>query len=232
MQPDVICLDLDHTLWDTDPVIVAAEHATYDWIATHCPTAAECYTLDALREYKNAIAESYPQWRHQVSKLRREVLRRVFLQAGLQNEQAELMAHKAFAVFYHARSQVNLFDGASDALQQLAQYAPLVAVTNGNADLSIAGIDHLFSGHFSAEKIGAAKPEPDLFLAALEHCGASAANSVHVGDHQEQDIVAAARLGMKTVWVNLSDAPWAESECRPDQEINHLSQLPAAIAAI
>ncbi|ASP38162.1 HAD family hydrolase [Bacterioplanes sanyensis] len=232
MQPQLITLDLDHTLWDTDPVIIAAEQATYDWIAQHCPVAIEFYTLEALRQYKNTIAECYPQWRHQVSKLRIEVLRRVFLQAGLQETAAADFAEQAFAVFYHARSQVTLFDGALQALQQLSENAPLVAVTNGNADLSLIGIEPLFAGHLSAEKVGAAKPDPTMFEQAMAQHGVTATQCVHVGDHQEQDVVAAKRLGMKTVWVNLSDAAWTHTECEPDQEINHLSQLPAAIASL
>ena len=55
---------------------------------------------------------------------------------------------------------------------------------------------------------------------------------LHIGDHQQQDIAAAHRLGMKTIWVNLGDAPWTEESCRPDQEITHLAQLPAAVQVL
>lgn len=232
MQPALITLDLDHTLWDTDPVIHAAELACFRWIEQHCPVAAEFYTLETLRDYKNTIAECYPQWRHQVSHLRREVLRRIFLQAGLQDIAAGDMANAAFDVFYQARNRVTLFDGALQSLQQLSQSCPLIALTNGNANLSLIGIDHLFTAHFSAEHIGAAKPAADMFEAAMSHVGADPQHCVHVGDHQEQDIIAAQQLGIKTVWVNVSDADWGYSDCQPDQEINHLAQLPQAIAAI
>lgn len=237
MAIKLITLDLDNTLWETDPVIIKAEKACHDWIVENVPQAAEFYTMEALRQYKNDIAECYPQLRHKVSELRIEVLRRVFLQAGLTRskdgiDQAREKALAAFDVFYKARSEVTLFDGALSALETLKKDYPLMAVTNGNADLKLIGIDHLFDAHFNAENIGAAKPHPDMFEAALNKAGVSAAECIHVGDHQEQDIVAAKRLGFKTIWVNLSDAAWAEEECVPDQEITHLSQLKAAVQAL
>jgi len=237
MSIKLITLDLDNTLWETDPVIIKAEKACHNWIVENVPQAAEFYTLEALRQYKNDIAECYPQLRHKVSELRIEVLRRVFLQAGLSTskdgvDKAREKALEAFSVFYKVRSEVTLFEGALAALEALKNDYQLIAATNGNADLKLIGIDRLFDAHFNAEQVGAAKPHPDLFEAALKQAGVSAAECIHVGDHQEQDIVAAKRLGIKTVWVNLSDAAWAEDECVPDQEITHLSQLPAAISAL
>jgi len=232
MAIKLITLDLDNTLWETDPVIISAEKACHDWIVTNVPQAAEFYTLEALRDYKNDIAECYPQLRHKVSELRLEVLRRVFLQAGISGDEGRRKAQQAFDVFYQARSNVRLYDGALTALEALSQDYALIAVTNGNANLKLIGIDHLFTAHFNAEGVGAAKPNPDLFNAALQQAGASAAQCIHIGDHQEQDIVAAHRLGIKTIWVNLCDAAWAEDECTPDCEVNHLSQLVGAVEQI
>lgn len=232
MAIKLITLDLDNTLWETDPIIVKAEKACHDWLVTNVPQAAEFYTLEALRQYKNDIAESFPQLRDKVSALRLEVLRRVFLQAGISGDEGREKAQQAFDVFYKTRSEVTLFEGALDALQTLQNDYSLIAATNGNADLKLIGIDHLFDAHFSAEQVGAPKPQADLFEAALAHAGVNPEECIHVGDHQEQDIVAAKRLGIKTIWVNLCDAAWAEQECVPDQEITHLSQLVSAVAAL
>lgn len=229
MSVRLLTLDLDNTLWETDPVIVRAEKATHDWITEHVPQAASFYSLEALREYRNQIAECYPDLRFRVSKLREEVLRRVFMQSGIDRDRAASLAAEAFQVFYRARSEVTLFDGAEQALQELAAQYPLMAVTNGNADLQLIGIDHFFKAHFSAENVGAPKPAPALFESALRSAGVDASECIHIGDHQEQDILAAAALGIKTIWVNLSDAAWAHSDVSPDQEITHLSQLPKAV---
>ena len=228
----LLTFDLDNTLWDTDPVIARAEKLTHDWVCSNVPQAASLYSLDALLEYRNQIAASYPELRFRVSELRREVMLRVFLQAGIERAQAQQLAQECFDVFYRARSEITLFEGAEAILQQLGEDYPLMALTNGNADLGLIGIQDLFSAHFNAEQVGAPKPQPDLFEAALQASGVEAHECIHIGDHQEQDVVAAARLGINTIWVNLADSAWAETDAQPDQEITHLSQLPAAVRAI
>jgi len=228
----LLTFDLDNTLWETDPVIARAERIAQDWVMENVPQAASFYSLEAVREYRNQIAASYPELRFRVSKLREEVMRLVFMQSGIERERAAELARQAFEVFYRARSEITLFDGAEDILTALGQKYSLMALTNGNADLELIGISDLFTAHFNAEQVGAPKPQPDLFQAALKAAGIEAGEAIHIGDHQEQDVVAAARVGMKTIWVNLTDSAWAESETQPDQEITHLSQLPAAVQAI
>lgn len=228
----VLTLDLDNTLWHVDPVIKQAERAMHEWMQTHTPTAARFYTLPALQEYKQQIAECYPQLRHQISQLRREVMRRVFMQAGHNSDDARALAEQAFNVFYQARSQVTLFDGALNALTELAKEYRLIALTNGNADLAMIGIDHLFDAHFNAEHIGANKPDPALFYAAAQHAQCSPEQMIHIGDHPQQDIWAAQQVGAKTIWVNALAQTWPD-ELRPaDYTIEHLSQLSTAVASV
>lgn len=228
----VITLDLDNTLWHVDPVIKQAERAMHEWMHTHTPTAARFYTLPALQEYKQQIAECYPNLRHQISQLRREVMRRVFMQAGYDSEQARALAEQAFAVFYKARSQVTLFDGALEALTDLAQDYRLIALTNGNADLAMIGIDHLFDAHLNAEHVGANKPDPALFHAAAKHAQCSTEQLIHIGDHPKQDIWAAQQMGAKTIWVNVMAQTWPASLQPADQTIDHLSQLTTTVALL
>ena len=228
----LLTLDLDNTLWETDSVIVRAEQETLQWIIRHCPQAAEVYSPATIRAYRDQVAASDPELRFRVSRLREEVLLRIFLQSGSTPAQATALAHEAFQVFYRARSRVTLFDGAREALQELAAQYPLIAVTNGNADLELIGIRHLFQGHFSAEEVGAPKPQADVFMAALQHAGVTASECLHIGDHPEQDIAAAGALGMKTVWFNPQQQPWVPDLRRPDGEITQLSQLPELVAQL
>ena len=43
-----VTLDLDDTLWDCPPVIIAAEKAFYDWLGVRFPRIAEHYELDGF----------------------------------------------------------------------------------------------------------------------------------------------------------------------------------------
>ncbi|MEU3977555.1 HAD family hydrolase [Streptomyces bacillaris] len=53
---------------------------------------------------------------------------------------------------------------------------------------------------------GCAKPSPDFFARVLEASGASARDTVYVGDHPANDTFLAARAGLRTV--HLRRGPW------------------------
>ena len=232
MAIKLITLDLDHTLWDTDPVLNAAEAAVFEWIAEHSPATLSLYTPEKMAEYKAQLAASYPELRDKVSALRIQTLVRVFMQSGNDRQRAETMANEAFQVFYEARSQLPLFDGVAEVMKQLKEDYLVMAVTNGNADLKIAGHDHLFDDLFNPDQHGAAKPAPDLFQLALAKAGAEAHEAIHIGDHPDQDIAAAQQLGMKTIWFNNKQREWPHSDVQPDQVFTHWNELLPAIAAL
>lgn len=229
MSIQVLTFDLDNTLWETDPVIIRAEQASYQALLQHCPHVADLYTLEGVREYKGQLAECYPSLAPQISKLRYETLRRIALQAGVDHDQAARVATSAFDVFMEERSRLTLFDGALAALEELAQRFPLIALTNGNANLAAVGLDHLFSAHFSAEQVGTAKPEPDMFQAALAHQNIKPHQCLHIGDHPHQDVDAARQLGFHTLWVNVLDQTWPDELASPSHQIQHLDELVATI---
>jgi putative hydrolase of the HAD superfamily len=65
--------------------------------------------------------------------------------------------------------------------------------------LALEGVDHLFAAVAISGKLGMAKPEPGIFLAALEQAGAAAAASVHVGDQPVLDVEGARAVGITPV---------------------------------
>ena len=233
MPVKLITFDLDYTLWDPTASLIAAEEAMYAWIREHSPVTASFYPPEKMREYKNWLAASYPEMAGRVSELRTETLRRVFMQSGHDRDSARDMAAAAFAAFFQARSEgLELFDGVHNALSTLGSDMTLMAITNGNADLKKAGHAGYFSAHFNADQHGRAKPAPDMFLAALSQAGVSASEAIHIGDHEEQDIAAAAALGMKTLWFNPQQKAWPLSEVTPDDEFSHWSQLVQKVQAL
>lgn len=235
MAIKLLTFDLDHTLWDPTPALVAAEQAMHQWVEDNSPVTARFYPPQAMREYKVQLAAAYPEFRDKVSELRLETLRRIFMQSGHDRDQARTMAAQAFDAFYQARSRLTLFDGVDLALNQLGQEFQIAAVTNGNADLKIAGFDHYFDAHFNADNVGVAKPAPDIFLAALKHAGVTPQETLHIGDHPEQDVAAAAAIGIKTIWFNKNgsehgkenkgEADWPLSDIQPTATFSRWSQL-------
>jgi putative hydrolase of the HAD superfamily len=87
-------------------------------------------------------------------------------------------------------------------------------ITNGPArwqsrKIESMGITSLFDTILISESEGIEKPDPRIFLRALERCGVLASESVFVGDHPAIDIEGAQRAGLTPVWKRMPywDAP-------------------------
>lgn len=227
----LITFDLDNTLWEIDPVIVKADHAMRQWVEQHVPEAVAQLEWTALKSLRDQVVEQHPDIAHKPTYLRKKLLYRVFRDVAVAHEQAERMSEQAFEVFFHHRNQVTLFHAAEDLLQQLSQRYTLIALTNGNADLTRIGIERYFAAHFNADRVARPKPHPDMFQAALEFAGVQAHEAVHIGDHPDEDVAAAAALGFHTIWFQPPYHP-----DRPDVQVEYhtrdLRQIPQLIATI
>jgi len=216
-----ITIDLDDTLWAIHPVIARAEQRLHDWLAEHYPLTIERFTPDAVQTLRSEVAEEFADRAHDLGFLRRAVLRRMGEAVGY----GASLVDDAFAIFYEARNDVEIFPGVLPALESLRQNYVLIALTNGNADLDKIGIRDLFDDVISALTAGSAKPSRGIFDAAVRAGGADAQRTLHVGDNPQQDIDGARRAGLKTVWVNRNGYEWPEDLPVPDAEVDHIRQL-------
>ena len=220
-----IFFDLDDTLWDMEFVIPRAERHLYAWFKEHYPRVADSYTPHRMHRLRHEIGIRHPELRHDLSRLRMKMLREVFRESGYE----EHPAGQAFKVFQEARNKVELFDDVQPTLEGLSDTHRLFALTNGNASLHAIGIDSLFEDILTARELGVAKPDPDFFRRALTQVGLAAAEALHVGDHPENDIQAAAAAGLTTLWVNRRGKDWSLPACSPDHELQDLQSLPAIL---
>ena len=81
----------------------------------------------------------------------------------------------------------------------------------------------------TAEDVGSYKPAAGHWLRFAELSGASTADTVHVGASQYHDMVPAAALGYRTVFIDRHGEPLVSS---PTRVLRDLSGLPAAVAAL
>jgi len=227
----VITFDLDNTLWDVEPALRRAEEAQQAWLLTHRPGAAEAFDHDALFEFRRDVWRRHPHLAHHVSAMRTQMLYELQLAAGYSDAEARAGADAAFAAFLAERHKVVLYEEALGILELLARDYTLGALTNGNADIYRTDAAEYFDFAFLAEDIGASKPHPDMFQAALRRTGAAPAEVVHVGDDPEHDIAGARAAGLHTVWMNNRRREWPGG-VPADREITSLQQLPAAVASI
>ncbi|MCB4365832.1 HAD-IA family hydrolase [Hydrogenophaga taeniospiralis] len=221
-----ITLDLDDTLWPIWPAIARAEDVLQAWLNEHAPaTAALCAAPGTLRELRNQMSTTRPDLVHDMSGLRRESIRLVLQRAG----DDPALAEPAFEVFFAERHRVELFDDALPALEWLSSRYPVVAVSNGNADVHRVGIGAHFRASLNAHGFGAAKPDARIFHAAAQAAGVEAEQVLHIGDDAHLDGVGALQAGMQLAWVNREGHAWAHAPLAPHITVTELLALCRAL---
>lgn len=221
-----ICLDLDDTLWELGPVITQAEQGLHAWLREHYPRVAERYSIADMAALRAELGRTHPR-AHDLGALRRETYRRMAGAAGYGEE----MVERAFWHFQGLRNQVTLYEDVLPALRRLAARGPLVAMTNGNADLEAIGIRHYFQAVFTATAVGVAKPDPDFFVRGCAALGVTPQALLHAGNDPEHDVLAPQALGMPAVWVNRKGEAWPSSAPPPRHQVRDLAGLANLLGA-
>jgi putative hydrolase of the HAD superfamily len=68
--------------------------------------------------------------------------------------------------------------------------------------LARCGIAGLIDATVTSAEVGARKPDPAIFLAALELAGSSADEALHVGDTAEEDVTGARAAGIRALLID------------------------------
>ena len=215
-----LTIDLDDTLWAVAPVIIQAEKRMYEWLTVNCPAVTHRNNFEDLRTVRAEVEQEFPALNHDLTTMRKLTLERVLIACGYDDS----YVNPAFEAFMQARNDVSLFPDVSPSLEQLSQRYPLVSVSNGNADLTRMGIGRYFTASVSAREVGAAKPHARMFMTACERLKCAPEHVIHIGDHPQQDILGASKVGMKTIWINRQRLIW-DHKHQPDAEVNSLSEV-------
>ena len=217
-----ITLDLDDTLWPVWPTIGRAEAVLNAWLTAHAPSTA---VLSADAELKKAVRAEinarHADRAHDLSFLRLQSIRALLQQAG----DPVHLAESAFEAFFAERQRVDLFDDALPALAFWSQRYPVVALSNGNADVHRVGIGQHFHASVSAQSLGVAKPDLRIFVAGAAAAGVQPHEVLHIGDDAHADCVGALAAGMQVAWLNREGHDWTHGDTRPHLEVRDLHTL-------
>lgn len=101
-------------------------------------------------------------------------------------------------------------------------------ITNGYGrfqmdNIERLGIDHLFDTILISEWEGVKKPNPEIFMLALERLGVSSSEAIYMGDHPINDIQASNHVGMTSVWKKTD--VWNNIEIEADFTIDELDEI-------
>jgi putative hydrolase of the HAD superfamily len=109
-----------------------------------------------------------------------------------------------------------------------SQRYPVVALSNGNADVHRVGIGQHFHASVSAQSLGVAKPDLRIFVAGAAAAGVLPHEVLHIGDDAHADCVGALAAGMQVVWLNREGHEWTHGDTRPHLEVRDLHALCAS----
>ena len=226
--PELITFDLDDTLWDIEVVVQRAEQRLHGWLSVEHPAVAKRYAPTDLRRLRDEAPLLHPELAADMTALRKRSLVRAFESVGYDGAHAAA----AFAEFWRHRHDLEFFPDARPALDALKQRYRLAAITNGNADIALVGLDQHFEFALVAAEFGQAKPAAAIFHEACRRAGVQPSRVLHVGDDPALDVIGAQQAGMRTAWINRSGRPWPHPEApRPDLEHRDLAALAAALLA-
>ena len=192
-----ISLDLDGTLWNVFPTLAHAEATVYEHIEQHFPRITEHYSVEELAQKRETLFYELPEIRHDFTKLREILFSRILTECGYDNSHTPTL----LAMFMAERNNVDLFPDVVPALRKLSQHYPIVSFTDGNSDVHEIGIGEYFVEHVNAVMIGTLKPDTKGFFTVCDLVGSEPAETLHIGDHPEYDMLGARNAGMQTMWI-------------------------------
>jgi FMN phosphatase YigB (HAD superfamily) len=107
--------------------------------------------------------------------------------------------------FYHDEHNFFnvIYEDALTALRMLsgAKFR-IIAISNAHGtlerDLQRFGLSRYFEFILDSALEGVAKPDPEIFVRAMDRCGVKAENFLHIGDNIYADCYGAAKTGMQT----------------------------------
>ena len=221
-----IAFDLDDTLWSVEPVIKNAEAKITSWVYRKFPDLV--LNRSEMATYRSEILKREPELGFRYTEMRRRILKEIFRSYTKDSQAAETLSHQAMAVFIKTRSEVEYYPGVESTLADLSTKFLLGTLTNGNANVKKMKISKYFDFSFSAEDVGAPKPEPEMFLRALQHTGLAGREVVYVGDDPINDVDGAKNAGLLTIWKKKGETT-SGGVTNPDATISQINELPDVI---
>ncbi|HEY8732875.1 MAG TPA: HAD family hydrolase [Candidatus Limnocylindria bacterium] len=147
------------------------------------------------------------------------------------------LADELVAVYRTARRALCPIDPEAEAtLDDVGRDHRLALVTNGAPDvqrekLAATTLASRFAAIVISGEVGAGKPDPLIFRAALDALDVERTEAVMVGDSLERDVVGARRAGLRSIWLDRTNGG-AAGTIVPDARIRALHELRAAVGGL
>jgi putative hydrolase of the HAD superfamily len=231
----VIFFDLDETLLDDDQCMREA-------VVRTCITLSRRYPqIDPMQLEETYLNISNQWWTNSGSvpqasgsgsssgrDIRIEVWGKAILSCGLQHQNLAIEAADLYSD--ERRATYKPFPEVHDVLSNIRQKYNLGIISNGpisvqREKLQIIGLVHFFDVIVVSGELGIGKPEPGIFLKALELMEVAPKEALYVGDSLTSDVLGAQNVGMYAIWVNRGKVNKPQDAPTPELEISTLNDL-------
>ncbi len=198
--------DLDHTLWDFQSNSRATLKELFHDLKLDVHGVKDMN--DFIAVYEQVNDEKWAQYRAGV--IDKATLRSTRFSDSLKRFEVDHpeVAHQ-LEVEYIKRSpfKTGLFPHAINVLGELREKYDMHIITNGFSEvqdikLTNSGLKPFFQTVITSEEVGVNKPDPKIFMHALNSTGAKRNRSVMIGDNLDADIRGARKVGMHQVYFN------------------------------
>ena len=223
-----VSFDADDTLWDFGMLMRRALGYVLEELHLSLPGPSATMTVERMIAIRDRVAAARRGQAARMEDIRLEAFGETVRACGPRDDD---LAARLNAIYFARRFQnVRLYPDVLPTLQALGSRYALGLVSNGNSDPARCGLAGRFQFVVFAQDHGVEKPDPALFQVALRQVGCRPDQMLHVGDSLENDVLGAARAGLRTAWLNRSGAP-NSTGIRPGVEIRSLAELPGVCDA-
>jgi len=237
-----ISFDLDDTLYSNKPVMLSIEKK----MATHfahllvshqhllpssdlLPSSVNTLNRAFWDRFRKQALLNQPELVNDVVKIRLVTYCLGLKALGFTADIATQLAQQALDYFIGLRSDFTVPNSSKVLLETLSKHYPLVAITNGNVDTKVIGINQYFTATYHAGwqadgTLLKQKPAGDMFAVACKKLAITPKQLLHVGDCGRSDIIGALQAGCATAWLSCYDVGQPISVL-PHVELSDITQL-------
>ena len=219
-----ISFDLDDTLYNNRPIMLAIETKMTAYFATRfaalLPNVNATFNRKFWAPYRQQAIGINQDVAHDVVRLRLESYRLGFIAHKLSNEISKKEAKAGLDYFISLRSDFTVPHESLELLEALSKKYPLVAISNGNVDTKAIGIAQYFKhiyhagyqgvgnhglevdGSLNCECLLRMKPATDMFDVVCKQLDILPEQLLHVGDCGVADIHGALNAGCQSAFLS------------------------------